>query len=64
MPEDAGSRAQAANPASGFGSCLGLGFFFVGKRMGRRRNKRENEDGRSFAKAIIYLEGFLFKNLI
>lgn len=35
-------------------------FFFAGKRMGRRRNKRGNEAGHSFAKPTLYLEGFLF----
>lgn len=29
--------------------------------MGRRRNKRESEAGRSFAKSASYLKGFLSK---
>lgn len=34
MPDDAGSRAQAANAASEFGSCLG--FFFRGEEDGKK----------------------------
>lgn len=44
---DAGSRAQAANPASGaVGVCW---VFSRGKRTGTRRNKRESEAGHSLA---------------